>query len=526
MKKIFSLLVVSLLVASFFGNLARAQEANVNGEEDLPEEAPVEEIPLQAEAGSDKNVGVGRTVLFDGSGSTGPKDKTLTYFWDFGDGQSTEGLDASHIYQKAGTYRVKLKIFGGQEENTDEIIVSVEKYLAVLITDQSVGDKKIKEIEEYARTQDTLVVNIRDDSNDPDYLVTQKLANKLLNNKEDIIQSKIIIAWTSSQTGLNSLVQLANNLKAEGNQTKIEDFGFAQKTIVALADSNSSAVAKIAQNAYNILSPQEVVITKEENLLSVVEAGESEKVVQALKNKQASYQLIGWHTQRALKDLTPLNFLSYLMSYLVNKGISQDTLYLILILPVIATLVAAARQLIGFKAYGIYMPTMMTLIFLVSGIKYAIAIYFVLLIIATLARLLAKKLRVLYLPRMAIVLTAVSLTIIGIFVISALWNKTGFLAVSIFPILIMTILTEKFVEVQIEHGSKQAFKLTIETLILSIASYYIVIWQAFETMILAYPELIFITIIINILIGRFAGLRLMEYLRFRNVIKHAGDAKK
>ncbi len=522
MKKLFSLLVISLLVISFSFSSVQAQETE--GTADL--QSVQEEVVLQAEAGSDKNVVIGRTVLFDGSGSTGPREIDLTYRWDFGDGFWAEGLDASHIYQRPGTYTAKLIISDGTNTSTDELVVSVEKYLAILISDQSISKEKTEEFKSYAETQDVLVVDVRDNSDDPGYLVTQKLANKLLNKKEDIIQANLIITWTYSQTGLNALAQFATSSTIGQEETELEDYGFAQKAIVAVADSKSSAVAKIAQDTFNVLRPLEIVITEEENLNSVIEVGEADKLVAYLQNKQSTYQLIGLHSQRVLSDVTPLNFLSYLMSYLVNNGVSQDTLYLILVLPIIATIIAFARQLIGFKAYGIYMPSMMTLIFLVTGIKYAVIIFFALLIMATLARLLAKKLRILYLPRMAIVLTAVSLTIIGVFVISAMTGRTGFLAVSIFPLLIMTILTEKFVEVQIEKGSKQAFKLTIETLILSLASYYIVTWQAFETAILAYPELIFLTIIINYILGKFAGLRLMEYLRFRNVISHGSTTKK
>lgn len=526
MKKVISTLVISTLVISFCFNVAFAQSTEEAAVSEEAVEEIIEEIALQAEAGSDKNVAVGRTVLFDASGSTGPQDHELKYAWDFGDGQSVESLDASHIYEKAGTYRVTLTLSDGEQESIDEIIVSVAEDIILLITDDSIEKKEVKQLETYAATQDVLLISLRDESSDPDYLVTQKLANKLVNKKEDIIQSNLIITWTSSQTGLNALSQFVNNITAGENQTQLEDFGFAQKGIIAISDKSFAAPARIAQSAFNALEPQYILLTEKENLTAIIDAAQVEKVINYLKNKQATYQLIGYHSQRTLTQLTPLNFLSYLMSYLVNKGVTQDTLFLILMLPVIATIVAFARQFIGLKAYGIYMPTMMALIFVVIGIKYGLAIFFALLLAATLIRLVAKRLRILYLPRMAIVLIAVSLTILAIFALGAMTNRTGLLAVSVFPILIMTILTEKFVEAQIEQGAMQALKLTIETLVLSVASYYIVTWTLFENIILAYPELIFLTIIVNLILGRFSGLRLMEYLRFRKVIKHVGNTKK
>lgn len=520
--------VYTIVILAIFclGNFAKAQTSEVAADPNLT--APiVEQIPLTAEAGSDRNVAVGRTVLFDGSGSTGPQDKELTYTWNFGDGFSAEGIDASKIYDRSGTYRVTLTVSDGLDTSVDEVIVSVEKDLILLLTDRSVSNKDIKQLQDFAATQGILLVSLREDNTDLDYLVSEKLAAKLNNNKEDVIQSDLIIIWTGSQRGLNALTDLASNLATGENQSQLENFGFAQKGIITVTDQSSSfAVAKIAQNTFNLLQPEYILLTSKDNLATIIEATQSDKVVSFLKNQHASYQLIGVHSQRALSQITPLNFLSYLMSYLINRGVPADTLFLILILPVIATIIAFARQIIGIKAYGIYMPSIMALIFLVTGIKYGLAIFCMLLLSATLARLLAKKLRILYLPRMAIVLTSVSLTILAIFIAGAYWQRTGILAVSIFPILIMTVLTEKFVEVQIEQGAGPAIKLTLETLILSVASYYIVTWETFKTLILAYPELIFLTIIINIFLGRFSGLRLMEYFRFRKVIKHVGNPQK
>lgn len=129
-------------------------------------------------------------------------------------------------------------------------------------------------------------------------------------------------------------------------------------------------------------------------------------------------------------------------------------------------------------------------------------------------------------PRMAIVLTIVSLTIFAVFVIGGYFEKTGLLAISIFPIIVMIILTEKFVEVQIEKGNKTAIRLTLETLILSIVSYYIVSWESFKTIILAFPEIILLTILLNIAFGRFSGLRVVEYFRFRKILKNVPPTEK
>ena len=56
---------------------------------------------------------VGEGATFDGSASTasGP----ALYTWDFGDGTTGEGAKVTHAYQKAGTYRVMLKVDDGKK---------------------------------------------------------------------------------------------------------------------------------------------------------------------------------------------------------------------------------------------------------------------------------------------------------------------------------------------------------------------------------------------------------------------------
>ena len=127
---------------------------------------------------------------------------------------------------------------------------------------------------------------------------------------------------------------------------------------------------------------------------------------------------------------------------------------------------------------------------------------------------------------MAIVLTLVSLAIFAIYIAAAYFNRLGFTAVAIFPIIIMIIITEKFIEAQIEKGAKKATILTLETLAISIVTYFLVSWETFETLLLAYPELILLTFIINYFNGRFTGLRLLEYFRFRKIFQNADNIKK
>lgn len=211
-----------------------------------------------------------------------------------------------------------------------------------------------------------------------------------------------------------------------------------------------------------------------------------------------------------------------LVQFFVESGVPVETVYLLLMLPVIATLVAFSRQIIGVKAFGIYTPSIITFAFLAfgdKGLKYGVAIFLAVLGVGILSRYLLKYFRLLYLPRVAITLSIISFSILGILALGASLKRTGLAAVDIFPLLIMITLTEKFVATQIEQGSKTALILAFETLVVSIIGYFIISQPFLRDFFLAYPWLIFVTILINIGLGKWTGLRLIELIRFRQILR-------
>lgn len=212
-----------------------------------------------------------------------------------------------------------------------------------------------------------------------------------------------------------------------------------------------------------------------------------------------------------------------LINLIVAQGVPIQTISLLLMLPIIATLVAFFRQVIGIKAFGIYTPSIITFALIAfdpNGIKYGIAIFASIILVGMISRLILKHFRLLYLPRVAITLSIVSLAILGILILGGSLRRTGLASISIFPLLIMITLSEKFVAAQIEKGNRVAFILAIETLIISVVGYYLVSWKALEALLLNYPWIVLLTFIINFSLGKWTGLRLTEYFRFRKILRH------
>lgn len=212
--------------------------------------------------------------------------------------------------------------------------------------------------------------------------------------------------------------------------------------------------------------------------------------------------------------------LNPIITYFITHGVPIDTVVLLLMLPIVVTVIAFFRQIIGIKAFGIYTPSIVTFAFLATKIKYGVVIFVVVILVGMLMRYVLKTLRILYLPRVAITLSIVAFSILLLLSIGGSFQRTGLAAVSIFPILIMITIVEKFVTTQIEKGNKAALLLALETLVISVVGYFIASWPLLIATLISAPWIVLATIPINIGLGKFDGLRLTEYIRFRNLLKN------
>lgn len=219
--------------------------------------------------------------------------------------------------------------------------------------------------------------------------------------------------------------------------------------------------------------------------------------------------------------------MSFLVQQIVEFGVSEETVALILMLPVVATFIAFCRQIIGIRGFGIYITSIIAFSFVATKLKYGIVIFFVVLVTGTLMRLFFRKIRLLYLPRMALVLTGITLAVFLMFLLGRYFKVEGLQVISIFPILVMVLVMERFVSAQIESGPGAAILMIIESLILAIVSYFIISWQELKTLLLNYPlASLFVLVILNLILGKWGGLRLSEYFRFKELRKYLKTAEK
>lgn len=219
------------------------------------------------------------------------------------------------------------------------------------------------------------------------------------------------------------------------------------------------------------------------------------------------------------QPLTYTNVLRFGIKNAVDEGVPANTIVLVLLFPLVTALIAASRHLVGLRGFGIFTPAVVAVGFLATGLTAGFILFFTIIAVATASRVIIRRLRLPYLPRTSVLLWVVSVTVLLILLIAPYINLHDLTKLSIFPILLMVLLAETFIEVQVKRSRSEAIEMTLETLLLAVASYFVMNLQVVQLFVIANPELVLISILIfNVFIGKFDGLRLMEYWRFRNIM--------
>lgn len=213
------------------------------------------------------------------------------------------------------------------------------------------------------------------------------------------------------------------------------------------------------------------------------------------------------------------NFPSFIRQ-VIDSGVSEQTIAVLLLLPLVISLVAAIRHLVGFRGFKILIPTLMAAVFLVTGIINGILLFLAILVLATGARIILRFFRLQYLPRMALLLWLVTLGVLGLLYLSTYLGISLLAPASILPILILVLLAEEFIAVQLGKNLQEAARMTMETTLVALIGYLVLKSELLQKLALANPYLILVApLVINILVGRYTGLRLLEYKRFQKLLK-------
>lgn len=476
------------------------------------------ELGIQPVIQAEGIVEVEKNIIFDGSKSFVPLPEEVNgdeavYEWDFGDQSKTEeGIEVVHTYKTPGEYLVTLSISQGGKVEKISQTVFVYKKLILLVTDINEKKEGIEKLSQSSREGGTFIEVISNYDSSSPLLSEETLAKKIAAQEAIIDRADSIAIWTEGNDGINALTSLARQ-KPELKET------LGQKTIINITEENLSIVSRIFQSSYDIIKPKQIILARQYELRNLANAESTEAFLENLKTNISDYRIIDENHN----SFSIWNSVSYLVNFLIIKGIPSSTIILLLMLPVIATIIAFLKQVVGVTTYGLYTPSIITLSFLALGLKFGLSILIIIIVSGSILRRFLQKVRLMHTPRIAIIFCINTLILLITLSFGAYLGVSELATIAVFPMLIMTTLAEKFVSALGGKGFYAATLLMIETTLVALICYWVVEWQFLQTLMLSYPEIILLLLLANLLIGKWTGLRAFEYIRFREVMKHAEE---
>lgn len=233
------------------------------------------------------------------------------------------------------------------------------------------------------------------------------------------------------------------------------------------------------------------------------------------KSKLAAYL-----DEHPIGPLTWYNPLQHAIRQAIGNGLPANIIVLMLLFPLIVSLIAIARHVVGLKGFEGYIPAVLSVALLSTGIITGVIIFIIVLFSATFARGIVKKLRLPVLPRTAMLLWVVTFMVLALLIVASWFDVYSLITISIFPLLIIILLTENFMTTQLFNSQKEALSITLETLLLAVACALLMSLEALQQFILLFPEISLLAVAgLNILTGKYTGLRLLERVRFESIIE-------
>ncbi|GIW45750.1 MAG: hypothetical protein KatS3mg077_3032 [Candidatus Binatia bacterium] len=341
----------------------------------------------------------------------------------------------------------------------------------------------------------------------PRYFRQQYLQRLIANNLSLVQHAHVLVLHTSDDSGLYGALVLGEaNLKMGDARLLIA--GRFPKTVGTTLGSV----------LFTLLDAGEVVLFPEPPKLAAIWALVRANVLDGTPIEEESRK---WAVKPAV-----VNFLAYQQlgtwrkavvsawARAVTAQVPLQALTFILVLPLIAALVVVIRIVVGIETFGTFAPVIVSLAFLTTGLKWGLVIFTAIVGTGSLVRAALQKVRLQLVARLAILITVVAGIMAGLAVLGASFGIGALLNVSIFPMVIMSNMIEHFAASRAQFGTREAVRLTANTLGLAALCYAAVEWGGLQSLLLSFPELLVAAIAVDVLLGKWRGLRILEYKRF------------
>lgn len=203
----------------------------------------------------------------------------------------------------------------------------------------------------------------------------------------------------------------------------------------------------------------------------------------------------------------------------------QRLVQFLLLLPVAALIVCVFRNLIGLISFGTFAPALLGLAFRELASLPGLGVFLAILLTGWLLRRVLARYHLLQVPRVALMLSLVVGLLVAIIVVANWWEMPATSYISLFPLVILVGMIERFWTLEEEDGMAASFRTLLVTVIIAATIALVLSMRAVPRHFFRYPETLGLVMAALLVIGRYTGYRLTELFRFRDFLRPRPELK-
>ncbi|HET6565076.1 MAG TPA: UUP1 family membrane protein [Xanthomonadales bacterium] len=197
---------------------------------------------------------------------------------------------------------------------------------------------------------------------------------------------------------------------------------------------------------------------------------------------------------------------------------TQAVYEILLLIPLGILVIVLLRNFVGLSSFGTFAPVLIALAFRETELLKGIGLFVLIVSMGLFFRFYLERLRLLLVPRLAAVVTIVVLLMTAISIISNQFGMETGLSVSLFPMIIVSMVIERMSVIWEERGAFTSIKEGIGSLFMAALAYLVMSVDIFAYWVTVFPELNLMVLGIIIALGRYTGFRLTELRRFKPLV--------
>lgn len=375
----------------------------------------------------------------------------------------------------------------------------------LILDDEYINEKKITLYTEKANNEWVFIKNLI--KTNEKKLKQENIIEKIRSNNIQETHNYITVLWNKNFI-FSVISHLNKEIKSINNNIKLN--------LVLISPFNTDVLKNYINNFISNKTWIEHILLLPETSKSQIWLYPSDikKLENNLKKKEYEYININKDSK-----ISEFYFISKFINSLSNNWISNNYIYLIILIPFLFTWISIFKHLVWLSPIWIIIPIWLTLLLFQIWLIPTSIILISIILINLLLWKITNKYTLLYTPKISFIIIINLVLIMLLLDVLFMYNLININITDTLFIILFIIISERFISVVLsKEFSEYKFNL-LNTILFSLITYWFLNISYIQTIILAYPEMILILIPINFIIWKFTWLRITEYFRFKEVIK-------